>query len=48
MSYMYAYTRLPRHWLLHLHACRLRVIRDPFFFFFFDIYNHVRVYIVAN
>lgn len=44
MSYMYAYTRLPRHWLLQLHACRL----VSFVIFFPDIYNHVRVYIVAN
>lgn len=43
MSYMYAYTRLPRHWLLHLHAGRL-----VSFMIFLSIFNRMRVYIVAN
>lgn len=38
---MYAYTRLPRHWLLHLHASNCHVTRD---FYYSDIFNRVRVH----
>lgn len=45
MSYMYAYTRLPRHWLLHLHASNCHVIRVTFII---PIYLIACVYIVAD
>lgn len=45
MSYMYAYTRLPRHWLLHLHASNCHVTRVTFII---PIYLIACVYIVAE